>query len=179
MTAVAANDLTMGELLAAYPGAQRTLFRLYHVGGCASCGFSMEEKLSEVCARNDGLDPETVLEAVRAGWEEDKKLMIEPQEAQQLLQAGQARFVDIRTEEEFQAVHIEGSRRFDQPLMQEILSTWPKDEMIVLLDHQGARALDAAAYFAGHDFIKVRGLRGGIDAWSAEVDPSLPRYTLE
>jgi rhodanese-related sulfurtransferase len=49
----------------------------------------------------------------------------------------------------------------------------------VLVDHQGARTLDAAAYFAGHGFANVRGLRGGIDAWSLEVDPSLPRYTIE
>ena len=63
--------------------------------------------------------------------------------------------------------------------MQEILAGWPKDHLLVLIDHMGARSLDAAAYFAGHGFTNVRGVRGGIDAWSAEVDPSLPRYSLE
>ena len=57
---------------------------------------------------------------------------------------------------------------------------WPREEgLIVLIDHQGARSLDAAAYFAGHGFTNVRALLGGIDAWSQEVDPSLPRYRLE
>jgi hypothetical protein len=44
---------------------------------------------------------------------------------------------------------------------------------------EGTRGLDAAAFFAGHGFTDVRALRGGIDAWSLEVDPSLPRYTIE
>ena len=39
--------------------------------------------------------------------------------------------------------------------------------------------MDAAAYFAGHGFTNVRALGGGIDAWSVEIDPALPRYELE
>jgi rhodanese-related sulfurtransferase len=39
--------------------------------------------------------------------------------------------------------------------------------------------MDAAAYFAGHGFENARSVRGGIDAWSVEVDPKLPRYELQ
>jgi rhodanese-related sulfurtransferase len=39
--------------------------------------------------------------------------------------------------------------------------------------------MDAAAYFKGHGLDKKNSLRGGIDAWSAEVDPKLPRDHLE
>ena len=39
--------------------------------------------------------------------------------------------------------------------------------------------LDAAAYFAGHGFANAKFMRGGIDAWSQEVDASVPRYKLE
>ncbi len=64
--------------------------------------------------------------------------------------------------------------------MNTILMQWPRDAgLIVLIDHQGARSLDAAAYFAGHGFTNVKALLGGIDAWSQQVDPGLPRYTLE
>jgi len=178
MTAATA-EMTMAELLAAYPGAQRALFKHYHIGGCASCGFRSEETVAEVCARNGDLNPETVLEKVKEAWEEDRKMMIEPSEANNLLIAGEAQIVDIRTQEEYDAVHVPGSRHFTQDLMQEILSGWPKDHLLVLIDHQGARSLDAAAYFAGHGFTNVRGVLGGIDAWSAEIDPSLPRYSLE
>ena len=37
----------MAELLEAYPGAQRALFRNYHIGGCSSCGFRPDETLAE------------------------------------------------------------------------------------------------------------------------------------
>jgi monothiol glutaredoxin len=47
------------------------------------------------------------------------------------------------------------------------------------MDHKGARSIDAAAYFAGHGFENVKSVRGGIDAWSQEVDNNLPRYELE
>jgi len=39
--------------------------------------------------------------------------------------------------------------------------------------------MDAAAFFAGHGFTAIRALRGGVDAWSEEVDPGVPRYELE
>lgn len=167
----------MQELLQALPGAQRALFRLHHIGGCSSCGFRPDETLAEVCARNDGLDPDAVLAEVEAACAEDAKMLIEPKDA--AAAGGEARFLDIRTREEFDAVRIPQARHFTQELLQEIMGAWPKDTLIVLVDHQGARSLDAAAYFAGHGFTNIRGLRGGIDAWSLEVDPALPRYTVE
>ena len=79
----------------------------------------------------------------------------------------------------FDAVHIEGAIFFTQELMQEILGKWDRRALLAIIDHQGARSMDAAAYFAGHGFENVRAVRGGLDAWSQEVDPNLPRYELE
>lgn len=169
----------MADLLSTYPGAQRALFRAYHIGGCSSCGFRPDETVAEVCLRNDNLDPTEVLETVRTAWEQDQAMMISPADLKTQLDAGAADVLDIRTAEEREAVRIEGTRHFDQTLMQEILASPAKDRLIVIVDHTGARSLDAAAYFAGHGFTNVKCLRGGIDAWSEEVDPSLPRYTLE
>ncbi len=171
--------MTMAELLETYPGAQRALFRNYHIGGCASCGFGPDETLAEVCARNEGLDPETVLGSVRRAWEQDERMMISPQEVKELLEAKKIEILDIRTREEYEAVHVEGAQFLDQTLLQATLANKPKGDLLVILDHNGSRSLDAAAYFAGHGFTNVKCLRGGIDAWSVEVDPSLPRYTLE
>lgn len=179
MTATLSPESTMQELLQALPGAQRALFRLHHIGGCSSCGFRPEETFAEVCARNDGLDPVTTLAEVEAACAEDAKMLIEPAEAAAALIDGDTRLLDIRTREEFDAVQIPQAQHFTQELLQTIMSTWPKDGLVILIDHQGARCMDAAAYFAGHGFTNVRGLRGGIDAWSLEIDPSLPRYTVE
>jgi monothiol glutaredoxin len=65
-----------------------------------------------------------------------------------------------------------------QEIMQESMN-WPKEAEIILIDHTGGRVLDAAAYFAGHGFTGIKGLKGGIDAYSEHADPSLPRYTTE
>ena len=86
------------------------------------------------------------------------------------------RLLDVRTREEFDAVNIDGSILMDQEKMQEILGHWDKEELFAIVDHQGKQGLDAASFFLGHGFKNVRCLRGGIDAWSAHVDPSVPRY---
>jgi len=171
-------DITMRELLEQCPGAQRTLFRHYHIGGCASCGFQPEETLAGVCARNDGIDPQEAIARIKESHESDGKVFINPLDAADSAKAG-ARLLDIRTREEFEAVHIPGSQLMGQDFLQEVMGTWPKETAIIIVDHTGLRSLDAAAYFAGHSFTNIRALRGGIDAWSCEVDTSLPRYTTE
>lgn len=173
----------MSELLLAYPGAQRAMFRKYHVGGCSSCGFAPTESLAEICQRNPQMDVAEVCAFLETSREEDRAMEITPEALQTALQGlelAPIRLLDIRTREEFEAVHIPGSELFSQSLMQTILMEWNRAAgLIVLIDHQGARSLDAAAYFAGHGFTNVRALRGGIDAWSEEIDAALPRYRLE
>jgi rhodanese-related sulfurtransferase len=173
-------QITMGELLRLYPGAQRALFRRYHIGGCASCGFQPDETLAGVCARNNALSVPEVIDHILTSHEQDQKMQIAPAELAAALKAdAETKLVDIRTREEFDAVHIEGAIFFTQELMQEILMKWDRRALIAIIDHQGARSMDAAAYFAGHGFENVKSLRGGIDAWSQEVDPNVPRYELE
>jgi rhodanese-related sulfurtransferase len=172
-------DMTMTELLEAFPGAQRALFRNYHIGGCASCGFRPDETLADVCGRNGGLDPEDVLENVRLASEQDARMMITPQELKDLLESDGVEILDIRAREEYEVVRLEGARLLDQALMQDMLAARSKERLLVIVDHEGSRSLDAAAYFAGHGFTNIKCLGGGIDAWSAEIDPTLPRYTLE
>ena len=49
-------DSAMEEVLVVFPGARRALFRKYHIGGCSSCGFKMDETLGDICDRNNNLD---------------------------------------------------------------------------------------------------------------------------
>jgi rhodanese-related sulfurtransferase len=173
-------ETTMEELLRAYPGAQRALFRAFHIGGCASCGFAPDETLAEVCARNNDLPVREAVATILAGHEEDSRMQISPAELAARLEGKESpALIDVRSREEWDAVHLEGSSFFTQELMQEILSEWPKDREIVFICHHGFRSLDAAAYFLGHGFRNARSLSGGIDAWSSEIDPALPRYQLE
>ena len=178
--ATIAPNITMRELLVQFPGAQRALFRKYHIGGCSSCGFAPDETLAGVCARNDNLNVDEAIEHIVASEEAERAMQIEPRELSERIERGERVYLlDVRTREEFDAVRIDKAHLFTQELMQEIQSNWLRENLLVVYDHQGTRSMDAAAYFQGHGFESVKSLRGGIDAWSAEVDSKLPRYHLE
>jgi rhodanese-related sulfurtransferase len=170
----------MREVLEVYPGAQRALFRRYHIGGCSSCAFQPDETLEEVCRRNGGLDVNEVLGHVKQSHEQDARLLIDPRAlAEWRGREPQLRLVDVRSREEFEAVHIDGSVLLSQTVMREILAEGTNNRPLVLIDHRGAQALDAAAYFLGHGLQQVRCLRGGIDAWAEQVDPQMRRYRID
>ncbi len=169
----------MQTVLQVYPGAQRALFRKYHIGGCNSCGFQSDETLDGICKRNGELPVDEVLDQIKQSHEEDARILIEPTELNMRLKNGEnLRLVDIRTREEYEAVHIEDSILLTQSLMQEILGSWNNNQRFVIIDHQGQKGLDAAAYYLGHGMPNVHALRGGIDAWALEVDSTIRRYTL-
>ena len=178
--ALLAPNTPLQRVLEIYPGAQRALFKRYHIGGCSSCAFQPTETLDELCRRNNQLDVREMIEHLKTSHEQDEQMQLAPQELAERRKRGEAvKLLDIRTREEWDAVRIEGATRMSQETMQEILGRWPREALLVIYDHQGTRSLDAAAYFQGHGFKNVRCLRGGIDAWSQEVDPALPRYRLE
>ncbi|MGH7976221.1 MAG: rhodanese-like domain-containing protein, partial [Limisphaerales bacterium] len=66
---IISTDSPMREVLENFPGAQRALFRKYHIGGCSSCGFQPTETLAEVCARNGNLDVTEVLAHIQSSHE--------------------------------------------------------------------------------------------------------------
>ena len=186
-------ESTMGKVLSVFPGARRALFRKYHIGGCSGCGFSMDETLSELCERNQRLDIDEVLAHIRTSHDADAKIMIEPKTLKELQEANpKLKILDVRTKEEFEAAHIEGSTHMTaqlgsntsctstaQDLLHQVVDHWDSEELFVIIDHQGQQSMDAAAYFLGHNIKNVRCLRGGIDAWSLEVDDSAPRYEFD
>jgi rhodanese-related sulfurtransferase len=165
----------MGEILELLPGARRALFSRYHLGGCQSCAFSNEETLGQLCRRSE-LDADEVLQHLMASHAHDLEMLMEPAEAREKI--SMLRLIDIRTREEHEAVAIAGSEFFTQELQQQLFSGDPETK-ILLYDHSGRNVLDQVAWFRGHGLKRTSGLRGGIDAWSREVDPSLPRYRVE
>lgn len=171
---------SMRQVLEAYPGAQRALFKRYHIGGCSSCAFQSDETIAQLCERNGNINAEEMIEHLRTSHEQDEAMQISPPELSARMQEDKSvKLLDIRTSEEWDAVRIEGAVRMSQETMQEILGKWARENLVVIYDHAGTRSLDAAAYFQGHGFKNVRCLRGGIDAWAQEVDPKLRRYRLE
>ena len=85
--------------------------------------------------------------------------------------------VDVRTGPERSAAAIEpslhiGLDRFVELAPAEI----PMDRDVVVYCHVGARSAQAAVWMKASGWSRVRSLAGGIDAWSEQVDPGIPRY---
>ena len=174
-TAALTTDSPMGVIIDSLPGARRALFARYHLGGCQSCAFSNQETLAQLCARSE-LDAGEVLAHLLDSHVHDLEMLLEPADVQERL--GSLRLIDIRTREEHEAVTIAGSEFFTQDLQQQLFAGDP-ETCILLYDHSGRDVLDRVAWFRGHGLHETFGLRGGIDAWSREIDPSLPRYRIE
>lgn len=95
-------------------------------------------------------------------------------------QAGPAIVLDVREPNELRLAAIE-PLDFDLIAipMNEIparLAELDPDRPIACLCHHGARSQRVALYLASNGFATVANIAGGIDAWSLERDPSVPRY---
>ena len=85
--------------------------------------------------------------------------------------------LDVREPWEFEAAHMEGAKHIpmgDVPSRahQEL----DPDEHIVVVCHHGVRSMNVTVWLRNQVFENAQSIRGGIDAWSAEVDPKVPRY---
>ena len=102
---------------------------------------------------------------------------ISPTEAAQILREKGVRLVDVREPWEFATTLIEGSLPIP---MGEVATRAHKeldiDERLVIVCHHGVRSMNVTAWLRRQGVEKAQSLRGGIDAWSVEVDPGVARY---
>lgn len=171
-----ALDLTMDEVMRRIPSAQRALFQRYHVGGCSSCGFQPSDTLAQVCKDHNILDTNEVIQHLLRAHELDTRLQVEPTQVKAWIDAGEAlRFIDVRSPDELALARIPQAEPLDFNAPEKYMDL-PKDTHLVFSCKSGTRSLDVASYFIGHGFRNVQSLRGGIDAWRAQIDPSIPSY---
>jgi len=102
---------------------------------------------------------------------------VSPTDAASLLRENKARFIDVREPWEVATAHIEGAVSIpmgDVPSRahQEL----DPDERLVVFCHAGVRSMNVTVWLRNQGFEQVQSLRGGIDAWSLEVDPKITRY---
>lgn len=86
-------------------------------------------------------------------------------------------FVDCREPNEFARCRIDGTELIPMREIPQATERWTdRQQHIVIHCHHGGRSLRVADYLRAHGFPNVQSMAGGIDAWSLEVDPSVPRY---
>jgi len=101
---------------------------------------------------------------------------IAPKELKALIDSGRVtHFYDVRPDKERDIARIAGVRQLDDGTMAAIESL-PKDTPLAFHCHHGGRSRGAAEHFLKLGFKNVYNMAGGIEAWSRDVDPSVPRY---
>ena len=90
------------------------------------------------------------------------------------------RLVDCREEDEFALCRIEGAEliplsRFGEEATRKLLRS-DDPRPIVVYCHNGRRSMHATVFLREHGRSHTWSLAGGIDLWSCQVDPDVPRY---
>lgn len=91
------------------------------------------------------------------------------------LAAGEVVLLDVRTDHELALASVPGARQLrtaDFPELEQL----PRDTRLAFLCHHGIRSQAAAEAFRQIGFTELHNVVGGIEAWSVEVDPEVPRY---
>ena len=88
------------------------------------------------------------------------------------------RLIDVREADEYEVARIPGAELLP-------LSQWPdlaaekltdRKQPLLIHCHHGGRSGNAAEFLLRNGFTDVANVAGGIDAWSQEIEPAIPRY---
>jgi molybdopterin/thiamine biosynthesis adenylyltransferase/rhodanese-related sulfurtransferase len=84
--------------------------------------------------------------------------------------------IDVREPFEYEIAKIEAARLIPLGELESRLSELPRSGPLILQCHSGGRSEHAVRLLQEAGFQNALNLVGGIDAWSAEIDPDVPRY---
>ena len=84
--------------------------------------------------------------------------------------------LDVREDQEVDTCAIEGSLHIAMSELLQRLDELPKDQPLVVMCHVGGRSSQVVQWMHANGFENALNLTGGISAWSAEIDSSIPTY---
>jgi rhodanese-related sulfurtransferase len=84
--------------------------------------------------------------------------------------------VDVREQWEYDVCRISGAKLIPMSTIPANLQALDGDRDVICYCHHGQRSLDVAAWLRAQGVESAQSLAGGIDRWSMEIDPSVPRY---
>jgi rhodanese-related sulfurtransferase len=104
-------------------------------------------------------------------------LELTPVELKQRLDRGEkVLLVDVREPWEFDVCRIEGAKLIPMGQIPASLQSLDVDDDVICYCHHGMRSLDVAVWLRNQGVAAAKSLAGGIDRWSREIDPQVPRY---
>ena len=100
-----------------------------------------------------------------------------PREIKQRLDAGEdLLLIDVREPEELMIATIEGAQEYPMSDAREWIDALPRDRERGIFCHHGSRSMQVAAALAQRGHTNLTNMSGGINQWSEDVDPNVPRY---
>jgi len=100
-----------------------------------------------------------------------------PHELKRRMNAGEPfELIDVREPFEYEIARINGAKLIPLGEIGERLSELQRERPIIVHCHSGKRSAQAVGVLQHHGFTKVYNLEGGIDAWSDQIDPNVPKY---
>ena len=103
--------------------------------------------------------------------------VISPKELKTRLDRGDKLvLLDVREDWEYSLAKLDGSTLIPLGTLPQSLSRLNRDSEIIAICHHGMRSADATNFLLQQGFPNVKNLVGGIDAWSTQVDGTVPRY---
>ena len=99
------------------------------------------------------------------------------QELKQKLDRGERlTLIDVREPWEYNIAKIEGAQLIPLGSLGTEYKKLDPNAEIVILCHMGMRSMDATQFLLQQGYTNVKNLTGGINAWSMQIDPSVPKY---
>jgi adenylyltransferase/sulfurtransferase len=102
---------------------------------------------------------------------------LSPAEVKTLLDSGKKyRLIDVREQWEYDIVKLNDAELFPMSKFVKMLDLLNKEDYLIFYCHHGTRSASICSFLKSKGFNNIINLKGGINAWSSQVDPSLPKY---
>ena len=130
-----------------------------------------------VCGENPTIFSPIDYEQFCAASDEGAIPEMSPHELKRRMDAGEPfELIDVREPFEYEIARIDGATLIPLGEIFERLDELSGEQPIVVHCHSGKRSAQAVGLLQQHGFTKVYNLEGGIDAWSDQIDPNVPKY---
>src|SRR5215470_16689938 len=130
-----------------------------------------------VCGENPTIFSPIDYEQFCGVRDESEIAEMSPHELKRRMDSGESfELIDVREPFEYEIARIDGAKLIPLGEISERLGELCEEQTIVVYCHSGKRSAEAARLLQQRGFANVYNLEGGIDAWSDQIDPNVPRY---
>jgi adenylyltransferase/sulfurtransferase len=84
--------------------------------------------------------------------------------------------IDVREKDEYDIARVEGAQLLPMSQINQRFTELDPNQQYYIHCHHGGRSMRVLLLLRERGFKHLKNVKGGIDAWSAEIDPSVPKY---